>query len=193
MARSEHALLVCCADCRAWLVERRLRWARRARSRRRRWRGGRRAHHPRGRGTLDQRTFQQQRDHQHRPRQRLSWETAIDHARACSPLDPVIQCDASVVLLDQCGCASIVVNENHVSEIQEAQAAYDAWVAAGCGPYLCESCSEALGGWCPGPRRRREGPLRESVLLNVRRKLAHLVRFLAPVMRDDSVPTRAPR
>jgi len=78
----------------------------------------------------------------------LAWETAIDHARACSPLDPVIQCDASVVLLDQCGCASIVVNENHVSEIQEAQAAYDAWVAAGCGPYLCESCSEALGGWC---------------------------------------------
>lgn len=76
-------------------------------------------------------------------------ETAIDHARACTPLDPNIQCDGSVVLLDTCGCPSVVANENLITEIADAQAAYDAWVAAGCGPYDCVSCTPATeGGFC---------------------------------------------
>jgi hypothetical protein len=76
-------------------------------------------------------------------------ETAIDHARACTPLDPNIQCDGSVVLLDTCGCPSVVANENLITEIADAQAAYDAWVAAGCGPHECVSCTPATeGGFC---------------------------------------------
>lgn len=77
------------------------------------------------------------------------FETALDHARACSPLDPNIQCDGSAVLLDVCGCPSVVANENLIGEIADAQAAYEAWVAAGCGPYECESCTPAeSGGFC---------------------------------------------
>jgi hypothetical protein len=78
-----------------------------------------------------------------------AFETANDHARACSPLDPNIQCDGSVVLLDACGCPSVVANENLVAEIADAQAAYEAWVAAGCGPYECATCMPATnGGFC---------------------------------------------
>ncbi len=75
-------------------------------------------------------------------------ETAIDHARACSPLRPVVQCDGSAILLDLCGCPSVVANEHLPVEIQQAQDAYDAWVSAGCGPYPCESCTPAEGGFC---------------------------------------------
>lgn len=78
-----------------------------------------------------------------------TYETAVDHARACSPLDPNIQCDGTVVLLDTCGCPSIVANEDLVGEVADAEAAYEAWVAAGCGPYQCESCTPATnGGFC---------------------------------------------
>lgn len=76
-------------------------------------------------------------------------ETAIDHARACSPLDPVIQCDGSAILLDPCGCPSIVANEHNLAEIQAAADAFDKWVALGCGPFRCESCTPAQGeGFC---------------------------------------------
>ncbi|MFO0555732.1 MAG: hypothetical protein U0271_45570 [Polyangiaceae bacterium] len=75
-------------------------------------------------------------------------QTAYDHARACSPLDPVIQCDGSVVLLDTCACPNVVVNEHNITEIEEARAAYEAWVAAGCGPIPCAVCLEAHGGTC---------------------------------------------
>ncbi len=77
------------------------------------------------------------------------YETAVDHARACSPIDPNIVCDGTVVLLDTCGCPSIVANEDLPADVAEAQAAYEAWVAAGCGPYLCENCTPAVsGGFC---------------------------------------------
>lgn len=75
-------------------------------------------------------------------------QTAYDHARACSPLDPVIQCDGSVVLLDTCACPNVVVNEHNLTEIEEARAAYEAWVSAGCGPIPCAVCIEAHGGTC---------------------------------------------
>jgi hypothetical protein len=79
-------------------------------------------------------------------------ETAIDHARACSPLEPVVQCDGSAILLDLCGCPSVVANEHNQLEINDARAAYEAWVAAGCGPYECESCTPAkMGGFCFAP------------------------------------------
>ncbi|MBL9027071.1 MAG: hypothetical protein JNL21_33050 [Myxococcales bacterium] len=73
--------------------------------------------------------------------------TAIDHALACSPLDPTIQCDGTVMILDTCACP-IVANEDNVSEVEAARAAYDAWVAAGCGPYPCETCVVPQGGFC---------------------------------------------
>lgn len=78
-----------------------------------------------------------------------AYETAVDHARACSPLDPNIVCDGTVVLLDTCGCPSIVANEDLVGEVADAQAAYEAWVLAGCGPYRCANCTPATnGGFC---------------------------------------------
>ncbi len=76
----------------------------------------------------------------------LAYETAIQHARACSRLEPVVQCDGSVILLDECACPTIIANEHNVAEIQAASQAYDAWVAAGCGPYQCEACFPVEGG-----------------------------------------------
>lgn len=73
---------------------------------------------------------------------------AIDAARFCSPLDPNIVCDGTVTLLDTCGCPSLVANEELGAEIESAKLAYEAWVAAGCGPYPCESCTPAQGGFC---------------------------------------------
>lgn len=73
---------------------------------------------------------------------------AIEAARFCSPLDPNIQCDGTVTLLDTCGCPSFVANEDLVEEVQTAKLAYETWVDAGCGPYPCESCTPAMGGFC---------------------------------------------
>jgi hypothetical protein len=73
---------------------------------------------------------------------------AVDAATECSPFEPVVQCDGSIVLLDTCACPSIVANE-HASDLATvARDAYDAWVAAGCGPIPCEQCIPAKGGTC---------------------------------------------
>lgn len=78
-------------------------------------------------------------------------EAANEKARFCSNFNPVIQCDGSVILLDSCGCPTIIANENNVGEYQAAQQAYAAWVDAGCGPYPCEVCNPVMGGgFCDG-------------------------------------------
>lgn len=79
-------------------------------------------------------------------------EAANEKARFCSNFNPVIQCDGSVILLDTCGCPTIIANENNVGEYQAAQLAYADWVNAGCGPYPCEVCNPVMGGgFCNGP------------------------------------------
>jgi hypothetical protein len=79
-------------------------------------------------------------------------EAANEKARFCSNLKPVIQCNGSVILLDTCGCPTIIANENNVGDYQAAQQAYNDWVSAGCGPYPCEVCNPVMGGGiCSGP------------------------------------------
>jgi len=68
---------------------------------------------------------------------------ALRLAQACNPMINAIQCSGDTVVYDTCGC-EVVANDHAVSEAEDARAAYDAWVAAGCGPHLCASCP-------PGP------------------------------------------
>ncbi len=60
------------------------------------------------------------------------------------------QCTGSATVPDQCACPRIV-NDGQPDDVQAAQAAYDAWVQAGCGPYACgAACSEGTTGICQG-------------------------------------------
>lgn len=69
----------------------------------------------------------------------LNLGTALDAALACNPAINAIQCDGSAVVHDHCGCA-IVANEHSPDAVAAAQQAYNAWTAAGCGPYDCTLC-----------------------------------------------------
>jgi hypothetical protein len=65
-----------------------------------------------------------------------TFQNALAEAVKCSPVLGVVQCSGSATLLDACGC-TVVANETQPEKVKAAQAAYDAWVAAGCGPYAC--------------------------------------------------------
>ncbi len=73
---------------------------------------------------------------------------ATNDARACSPMLAVEQCTGSLTLPDRCGCFSVVANENTPELAAAAQAAFDAWVNAGCGPLDCTQCEPAVSGFC---------------------------------------------
>lgn len=79
-------------------------------------------------------------------------------ATACDPFLNVASCTGSLVILDTCGCPAIVANELYPERAQAAQNAYDAWVAAGCGPYPCETCIPATTGLCD-PNTSRCAPV----------------------------------
>jgi len=91
------------------------------------------------------------------------FQAKLGAAAACSPAVDVLQCDCSVTVPGNCGCA-VMVNQTQPGLVQAAQAAHDAWVAAGCtsspcptgcpatcpgeGQALCEPNANSTGGFC---------------------------------------------
>jgi hypothetical protein len=81
----------------------------------------------------------------------------LQAARACNPALSSISCDASAIVIDDCGCP-FVVNERNPELVQAAQEASEAWLNSGCEPTLCPavlcptptvgSCTS--GGTCAG-------------------------------------------
>lgn len=71
-------------------------------------------------------------------------------ATHCNPLLDIQQCDGTAIINDSCGCPSILANEKNPNKVSSAQAAYQAWVSAGCGPMDCDHCSPAIPGFCNG-------------------------------------------
>jgi hypothetical protein len=62
-------------------------------------------------------------------------QTWLQAAVVCSAeLDG--QCAGAKTVPNQCGCPTLV-NSALDYQVKQAQAAYDAWVAAGCGPFAC--------------------------------------------------------
>ncbi|MCC6524215.1 MAG: hypothetical protein IT373_16260 [Polyangiaceae bacterium] len=74
-------------------------------------------------------------------------QQALDAAVACDPLAPVAQCDGTAFVRDFCDC-QVLANEKHPDAVATALAAYDAWTALGCGPWLCEWCPPTGAGFC---------------------------------------------
>ncbi len=73
----------------------------------------------------------------------------LDAARVCNA-ELSGQCTGSATVPNQCACPTLV-NDGSPSDVQAAQDAYDAWVAAGCGPYACgAACFEGTTGTCVG-------------------------------------------
>jgi hypothetical protein len=64
---------------------------------------------------------------------------AISAAQACDPASPVYECTGMAVVKDTCAC-DLVANQTVPTLVQAANDAYDAWVAAGCGPIPCYAC-----------------------------------------------------
>jgi hypothetical protein len=77
-----------------------------------------------------------------------TYQKALAEAVKCSSQLGVVQCSGSATLYDSCGC-KLVANETQDAKVKEAQAAYDAWTKAGCGPYGCgKACFEGTTGAC---------------------------------------------
>jgi hypothetical protein len=79
-------------------------------------------------------------------------DRATNEAIACDPTIDLLQCSGAELLTDRCGCKGVVANETRPEAVQAARAAYDAWVAGGCGPFECGgACQQPAGGICdPG-------------------------------------------
>jgi hypothetical protein len=76
-------------------------------------------------------------------------DRTTSEAVGCNPTIDLLQCNGSELLFDRCGCKSVVANETKPELVQAARAAYDAWVAAGCGPFDCGgACASPMGGQC---------------------------------------------
>jgi hypothetical protein len=71
---------------------------------------------------------------------------ALDAARACSSAADG-QCSADVTVPDACGCA-VPVNPTSPDGVEQAQATYDAWVNAGCGPACAAPCILGTAATC---------------------------------------------
>ena len=67
---------------------------------------------------------------------------ALGAAQACDPSSSVNECTSAAVVKDTCGCEA-VANQTAPGLVQAANDAYDAWVAAGCGPTPCYACPPA--------------------------------------------------
>ncbi|MCC6522642.1 MAG: hypothetical protein IT373_08290, partial [Polyangiaceae bacterium] len=59
-----------------------------------------------------------------------------DAATSCNPLLGVVQCSGTATIHDPCACSQ-VANEVEAAAVAAATQAYQAWTAAGCGPYDC--------------------------------------------------------
>ena len=59
----------------------------------------------------------------------------FDQAVACSTCVDANPCFGGLEIHDACGCPAGTANQAFA---KEANQAYDAWVAAGCGPHLCQ-------------------------------------------------------
>lgn len=66
-------------------------------------------------------------------------EEAIATAQWCDPLINELQCTGQTVIMDPCGC-EVVANDATSDAAAGALAAYDEWVALGCGPFDCMTC-----------------------------------------------------
>jgi hypothetical protein len=78
-------------------------------------------------------------------------QTWLDAARTCSP-ELNGQCAGARTVPNQCGCPTLV-NSAFDYQVKRAQAAYDAWVAANCGPYACgAACFVGTMGVCDPTR-----------------------------------------
>lgn len=66
-------------------------------------------------------------------------EEAIAVAQWCDPLINAAQCTGHTIIMDPCGC-EVVANDTISDAAGQALAAYDAWVAQGCGPVDCMTC-----------------------------------------------------
>ncbi|HTJ82166.1 MAG TPA: hypothetical protein VL400_10610 [Polyangiaceae bacterium] len=76
-------------------------------------------------------------------------EDAQRAATTCDPLLSTPQCDGTAILDDTCACPSVLANEKQPDLVASAQAAYDAWVNQGCGPFECgAACFPAGPGFC---------------------------------------------
>jgi hypothetical protein len=73
---------------------------------------------------------------------------AFTAATACSPALTVEQCSVDVTVFDTCGC-TVPANLDDEGAASRARAAYQEWVAAECGPYLCiVECMEGTAATC---------------------------------------------
>ena len=78
------------------------------------------------------------------------YDAALADAVSCNPFVNMMQCDGTASVHDPCGCP-VLANETNPTAVQAAVAAYDAWVAASCGPYLCGApCQTLSPGFCSG-------------------------------------------
>jgi hypothetical protein len=69
------------------------------------------------------------------------FKLAFAKAAACDPCQGSDPCAKGDIIHDSCGCS--VRSNGDTAAVLAVEAAYNNWVASGCGPYAC-------GGACPG-------------------------------------------
>lgn len=77
-----------------------------------------------------------------------AFQESITDAIACDPSLNSVQCTGEIILLDTCGCPTIVANERTPELAEQVKAAYTAWTDASCGPIPCSECVPVDGGAC---------------------------------------------
>ena len=77
------------------------------------------------------------------------YEQKLALARQCSPGDPGLQCSGKLTVPDPCNCP-VIVNDATPDLAALAEKAFEAWVAAGCGPFECgrDCLPPGTGGFC---------------------------------------------
>jgi len=68
-----------------------------------------------------------------------SFEQKLAAAQQCDPAINAVQCSGHTVVHDSCGC-EVTANDYHATQAQAAEAAFNAWIAGGCGPMECYAC-----------------------------------------------------
>jgi hypothetical protein len=74
------------------------------------------------------------------------FQAKIAAAQTCNPSIEVAQCTGASTTLDPCDCLLVIALPGPAADA--AMQAHDAWVAAGCGPFLCDHCPpDPQAGW----------------------------------------------
>ncbi len=82
------------------------------------------------------------------------FQAKIATAQACDPTIDMPQCTGASTSLDPCDCLLVIALPGPAAS--EATQAHDAWVAAGCGPFLCDHCPpDPQAGWHCDPITQR--------------------------------------